>query len=91
MDLLPGPEVGRYVPDPAPTKRQLLSAAFIDHLRHLGRIPATIRYTTQGLGRVRRSSRKLTRTDHAIYPATDVHESPAHPGAQVRHRHPGAD
>lgn len=60
MDLLPGPEVGRYVPDPAPTKRQLLSAAFIDHLRHLGRIPATIRYTTQGLGRVRRSSRKLS-------------------------------
>ncbi|MEQ6323409.1 wax ester/triacylglycerol synthase family O-acyltransferase [Mycobacterium canetti] len=60
MDLLPGPEGGRYVPDPAPTKRQLLSVAFIDHLRHLGRIPATIRYTTQGLGRVRRSSRKLS-------------------------------
>lgn len=60
MDLLPGPESGAYTADPAPTKRELMSAAFVDHLRHLGRIPATIRYTTQGLGRVRRSSRKLS-------------------------------
>ncbi len=37
MDFAAGTEPG-YVPDPAPTKRQLLSAAF-DHLRHLGRIP----------------------------------------------------
>lgn len=60
MDLLPGPESGEYTADPAPTKRELMSAAFVDHLRHLGRIPATVRYTTQGLGRVRRSSRKLS-------------------------------
>ncbi len=60
MDLLPGPEDGRYVADPAPTRRELMGSAFVDHLRHLGRIPATIRYTAQGLARVRRSSRRLS-------------------------------
>jgi len=60
MDLLPGPESGEYTADPAPTKGELMSAAFVDHLRHLGRIPGTLRYTAQGLGRVRRSSRKLS-------------------------------
>ncbi len=60
MDLQPGPEGGPYVSDPAPTTRQLMSSAFADHLRHLGRLPRTIRYTVQGLGRVRRSSRKLS-------------------------------
>lgn len=60
MDLLPGPEGDPYVSDPAPTKRELMSSAFLDHLRHLGRIPATMRYTAQGLARVRRSSRKLS-------------------------------
>ena len=60
MDLQPGPEGGPYLSDPAPTTRQLMSSAFVDHLRHVGRIPATIRYTAQGMGRVRRSSRKLS-------------------------------
>ncbi|OBG65662.1 wax ester/triacylglycerol synthase family O-acyltransferase [Mycobacterium sp. E3339] len=60
MDLQPGPEGGPYVCDPPPTTRQLMSSAFADHLRHVGRIPGTIRYTAQGLGRVRRSSRKLS-------------------------------
>jgi diacylglycerol O-acyltransferase / wax synthase len=60
MDLQPGPEGGPQVTDPAPTKPQLMSSALMDHLRHIGRIPATIRYTAQGLGRVRRSSRKLS-------------------------------
>jgi WS/DGAT/MGAT family acyltransferase len=59
MDLQPGPE-GRYVSDPAPTTRQLMGSAFVDHLRHAARIPATVRYTAEGLGRVRRSSRKLS-------------------------------
>jgi WS/DGAT/MGAT family acyltransferase len=59
MDLQPGPE-GRYVSDPAPTSLQLMGSAFADHLRHAARIPATVRYTAQGLGRVRRSSRKLS-------------------------------
>jgi len=60
MDLQPGPEGGPYKSDPAPTTRQLMSSAFTDHLRHLGRLPRTFRYTAQGLGRVRRSSRKLS-------------------------------
>ncbi|GFG63731.1 putative diacyglycerol O-acyltransferase [Mycobacterium kubicae] len=60
MDLLPSPEPTAYTSDPAPSRRELMSAAFVDHLRHLGRIPATMRYTAEGLGRVRRSSRKLS-------------------------------
>jgi diacylglycerol O-acyltransferase len=60
MDLQPGPADGPYHCDPAPSPRQLMASAFADHLRHVGRIPATIRYTAQGLGRVRRSSRKLS-------------------------------
>ncbi|OBI17529.1 diacylglycerol O-acyltransferase [Mycobacterium sp. E2327] len=60
MDIQPAPEGRPYESDPAPTPRQLMSSAFADHLRHLGRIPATIRYTAEGLGRVRRSSRKLS-------------------------------
>ena len=48
------------MPDPAPSTRQLMTSSFMDHLRHVARIPATIRYTAQGLGRVRRSSRKLS-------------------------------
>ena len=60
MDLQQGPEGGPYVPDPAPTTRQLMGSAFADHLRHVARIPATIRYTAQGVARVRRSSRKLS-------------------------------
>ncbi|AXO21435.1 MULTISPECIES: WS/DGAT/MGAT family O-acyltransferase [Mycobacterium avium complex (MAC)] len=60
MDLQPGPEGGPYVCDPPPTTRQLMVSAFADHLRHVGRLPHTIRYTAQGLGRVRRSARKLS-------------------------------
>ena len=60
MDLQPGPPDRPYVSDPAPTTRQLVSSAFADHLRHVARLPRTIRYTAQGLGRVRRSSRKLS-------------------------------
>jgi WS/DGAT/MGAT family acyltransferase len=60
MDLMPTPQRSSYAPDPAPTGRQLMASAFVDHLRHVARIPATIRYTAQGVGRVRRSSRKLS-------------------------------
>jgi WS/DGAT/MGAT family acyltransferase len=60
MDLMPTPPRSSYTPDPAPTKRQLMASAWADHLRHVARIPATIRYTAQGVGRVRRSSRKLS-------------------------------
>jgi diacylglycerol O-acyltransferase len=57
---MPTPQRCSYTPDPAPTSRQLMASAFVDHLRHIARIPATIRYTAQGVGRVRRSSRKLS-------------------------------
>jgi diacylglycerol O-acyltransferase len=60
MDLMPTSQRSSYTPDPAPTRRQLMASAFVDHLRHVARIPATIRYTAQGVGRVRRSSRKLS-------------------------------
>ncbi|MGH3531417.1 MAG: WS/DGAT/MGAT family O-acyltransferase [Mycobacterium sp.] len=62
MDLAPGPQAGRarYVPDPAPSAGELVRSAFGDHLRHVGRIPGTIKYTAEGVGRVRRSARKLS-------------------------------
>ncbi|WP_204809444.1 WS/DGAT/MGAT family O-acyltransferase [Mycobacterium riyadhense] len=59
LDPQPGPE-GPYVPDPAPTTGQLMGSALVDHVRQLARLPRTIRYTTQGMARVRRSSRKLS-------------------------------
>ncbi len=62
MDLAPGPQSGRtrYAPDPAPSSGELVRSAFVDHLRHIGRIPRTIGYTAQGINRVRRSTRKLS-------------------------------
>jgi diacylglycerol O-acyltransferase / wax synthase len=59
MDLMPTPQRASFTPDPAPGTRQLMASAFVDHMRHIARIPPTIRYTAQGVGRVRRSSRKL--------------------------------
>jgi WS/DGAT/MGAT family acyltransferase len=62
MDLVAGPQSEResYETDPAPTSGQLVRSAFRDHLRQLGKIPATIGYTAAGVGRVRRSTRKLS-------------------------------
>lgn len=62
MDLAPEPATcrNRYAPDPAPSKAELVRSAFGDHLCQLGRIPRTVRYTAEGLGRVRRSNRKLS-------------------------------
>jgi diacylglycerol O-acyltransferase len=60
MDLVPTPESGPQVTDPEPTKRQLMASAFSDHLRQARKLPGTIRYTAQGVGRVRRSSRRLS-------------------------------
>jgi WS/DGAT/MGAT family acyltransferase len=57
---MPTPQVSSYAPDPEPSRLELMTSAFTDHMRHIGRIPATVRYTAQGLGRVRRSSRKLS-------------------------------
>jgi diacylglycerol O-acyltransferase / wax synthase len=62
MDMQPGQPAGqvRYMADPAPSNGELVRSAFGDHLRQLGRIPRDVRYTAQGLGRVRRSTRKLS-------------------------------
>ncbi|MBO0864097.1 MAG: wax ester/triacylglycerol synthase family O-acyltransferase [Mycobacterium sp.] len=62
MDLAPDPRPGRsrLGSEAAPSRGELVRSAFGDHLRQLRRIPHTIRYTAEGMGRVRRSSRKLS-------------------------------
>lgn len=62
MDLQEGPQRDRdsYATDPEPSKGELVRTAFFDHMRQIGRIPATVRYTAQGVARVRRSARKLS-------------------------------
>ncbi len=62
MDLSEGPQADRdsYATDPAPSKGELVRTAFTDHLRQIGRLPSVVRYTAQGVGRVRRSPHKLS-------------------------------
>jgi diacylglycerol O-acyltransferase len=61
MDLQSGPaDRDSYATDPAPTRSELVRTAFGDHLRQIGRLPGVMRYTAQGIGRVRRSSHKLS-------------------------------
>jgi diacylglycerol O-acyltransferase len=62
MDLQPGPHAhrGSYATDPAPSSSQLVRTAFADHMRHIGRLPGVMRYTAQGINRVRKSSKKLS-------------------------------
>jgi diacylglycerol O-acyltransferase len=62
LDLQSGPQTDDedYCADVAPSRGMLLRSAFRDHLRQIGRVPATIKYTAQGVNRVRHSSRKLS-------------------------------
>jgi len=61
MDLQSGPaDRDSYATDPAPTRSELVRTAFGDHLRQIGRLPGVVRYTAQGIGRVRKSSKKLS-------------------------------
>src|SRR5258707_10169508 len=62
MDLQSGPQTERdsYATDPPPSKGELVRSAFADHIRQIGRFPGVTRYTAKGIGRVRRSSRKLS-------------------------------
>lgn len=53
-------ESGSYATDPPPTPVQLVRAATRDHLRQLGKVPATLKYTAEGIFRVRRSTRRLS-------------------------------
>lgn len=62
MDLGSESETGvnSYATDPAPSGGELVRAAMRDHLRQLGKVPATMKYTAEGVGRVRRSTRQLS-------------------------------
>jgi diacylglycerol O-acyltransferase len=60
MDLRDEPSERHYANDPAPSKGELVRSAFADHARHIGRLPGVMRYTAQGLGRVRKSSKKFS-------------------------------
>jgi diacylglycerol O-acyltransferase len=60
MNLQPGSDGSPGLPDPVPTKRQLIKLALKDHLRNGARIPRAIGYTLRGVARVRRSERTFS-------------------------------
>ena len=61
MDLKTVPDDrDSYATDPAPTRPELVRTAFADHLRQIRRLPGVMRYTAQGMSRVRKSSYKLS-------------------------------
>ena len=62
MDLREGPQSDSdsYATDPAPSTGELVRTAVADHVRHIGRLPGVMRYTAQGIGRVRKSSKKFS-------------------------------
>jgi diacylglycerol O-acyltransferase / wax synthase len=62
MDLEDGPQPdsNSYATDPAPRTGELVRTALADHVRHIGRLPGVMRYTAQGIGRVRKSSKKFS-------------------------------
>ena len=60
MDLQTAPDDrDSYATDPAPSKGELVRTAFGDHLRQIARLPGVVRYTAEGLGRVRKSKYDL--------------------------------
>ncbi len=62
MDLQTGPQADddSYATDPAPSNSQLIRTAVADHMRHIGRLPGVMRYTAQGINRVRKSTKKFS-------------------------------
>ena len=62
MDLQDGPQSDSdsYATDPAPSTGELVRTALADHVRHIGRLPGVMRYTAQGIGRVRKSTKKFS-------------------------------
>lgn len=61
MDLRTGPQVERdYSCEPPPSRGELVWTAFADHMRQIGRLPGVMRYTAQGVQRVRKSSKKFS-------------------------------
>ncbi|MCX8565196.1 wax ester/triacylglycerol synthase family O-acyltransferase [Mycolicibacterium mucogenicum] len=62
MDITEGPQRDQdlYIADPAPSRGELVRSAFVDHLRQISRIPGVVKYTADGMARVRKSTRKLS-------------------------------
>src|ERR1700712_1482269 len=60
MDLQESNDRDSYETDPAPTRPELFRTAFADHMRQIGRFPGVVRYTAQGMNRVRKSNKKLS-------------------------------
>ena len=62
MDLQDAPKADSdsYATDPAPSTGELVRTALADHVRHIGRLPGVMRYTAQGIGRVRKSTKKFS-------------------------------
>src|SRR5690242_21040863 len=60
MDLQEGPQGDRdsYATEPAPTRGELMRSAFADHVRQIRRFPSVMRYTADGMRRVRASQHK---------------------------------
>ena len=93
MDLQEGPQSDRdsYATDPAPSKGELVRSAFADHMRHIGRLPGVMRYTAQGIGRVRKSSKKLSpELTRPFTPPPTFMNHRVDAEAQVRHRDTGS-
>ncbi|MCW2654128.1 MAG: wax-dgaT 1 [Mycobacterium sp.] len=74
MDLQDAPQrdSDSYETDPIPTSPELMAAAFRDHLRQIGRLPGVLKYTADGIGRVRRSPRKLSPSLTRPFPPPDT-------------------
>lgn len=90
MDLVPTPESGPQVTDPAPTKRQLMASAFSDHFTASPEASGDHPLHRAGCRpRPTQFAQALTGTDQAVHSAADLHQSQDHPGAQVRHRDAG--
>jgi diacylglycerol O-acyltransferase len=49
-----------YATDPTPTRTELVRTAFADHLRQIRRLPGVMRYTAEGMSRVRKSPHELS-------------------------------
>ena len=62
MDMQDGLGADRdsYATDPAPTPGELVRTAFADHLRQIAKLPGVMRYTAEGMRRVRQSPHKLS-------------------------------
>jgi diacylglycerol O-acyltransferase / wax synthase len=49
-----------YATDPTPTRTELVRTAFADHLRQIRQLPGVMRYTAEGMSRVRKSPHELS-------------------------------